>query len=338
MGVMLFSLGGSFWRRQLDLAQCLETVASLGPDQGVDFIGAQGLRTYPDVDDDEVRRFRSAVDRTGVIPVSYCAYLERARSRSRVLSPLDAIDLVEAEVGVARRLGFPMLRLNTAPPEVVPALARLSDRTGTAIVVELATEPRTDPAAAELISALDRVQCAGLGLLQDFSAFVEALPAPFAADAVADGTPPRAMVAIAAAWRARYPLSSTLGELAEMPGLTDPERSQAIQTAHIAFALFRGGTPDGLRDVLPHLRHVHAKFFAADADGAEPCVPYPEVIGILREGGYAGRLHSEFEGFLWSDDVDPVDQIARQQRYLRRLWGKPPSAADAAGRWATPAA
>jgi hypothetical protein len=65
---------------------------------------------------------------------------------------------------------------------------------------------------------------------------------------------------------------------------------------------------------------VQAKFFALDADDSEPCIPYPELIRTLRDGGYAGRIHSEFEGFLWDDDLDALDQIARQQAEIVRLW------------------
>jgi len=319
LGVVLFSLGGLFWQRRLTLAGCLEQVAALGPDQGIELVGAQSLRSYPDVSDEEIRGFRAAVDRTGVVPVSYCAYLERARSSSRVLSPLESVELVEAEVEVARRLGFPAVRVNTATPEVLPALARLADRTGTTMLVELATEPRTDPAVAALLEELDRLACPDLGVIQDFSAFVQAIPAPYLADAEAGGTPRAALAVIARAWSAGRPVDEAVEEVLPLP-LSPEEMGASIQTAHIAYALFRAGDPAGLRDVLPHLRHVQAKFFALDAQDAEPCIPYPELIAILRETGYAGRLDSEFEGFLWDDDLDALDQIARQQRELVRLW------------------
>jgi hypothetical protein len=319
LGVMLFSLGGLYWRRRLSLAGCLEQVASLGPDQGIELVGAQSLRSYPDVSADEIRDFRSAVDRTGVVPVSYCAYLERARSASKVLSPVEAVDLVAAEIDLAGRLGFPAVRVNTATPEALQALARLSERTGTTLLVELATEPRTDPAVAALVEELDRLACPGLGVIQDFSAFVLAIPAPYLADAAASGTPPAALRVIAHAWSAGRPVGEAVEAVLALP-LSAAERGLSIQTAHIAYALFRAGDPAGLRDVLPHLRHVQAKFFALDADDAEPCIPYPQLIGILRDSGHTGRIHSEFEGFLWDDDLDAVDQLARQQRELVRLW------------------
>jgi sugar phosphate isomerase/epimerase len=323
MGVMLFSLGGLFWQRRLSLPRCLEQVAALGPDQGIELIGAQSLSSYPEVSADDVRSFRAAVDRTGVVPVSYCAYLERARSRSRVLAPVDAVPLLEQEIATARRLGFPMVRVNTATPEVLRALAPLSERTGMTLVVELATEPRTDPAVQALVEELDRLGCPGLGVIQDFSAFVRAVPAPFVEATVAEGTPPGAVAVVVDAWTAGRPLAEALDAVRALPGLDPTGLGLAVQAAHMTYALFRSGSPEGLRDVLPHLRHVQAKFFATAPDGSEPCVPYAELLPILRDGGYRGRLHSEFEGFLWSDDLDPLAEIARQQQYLARLWEEP---------------
>jgi hypothetical protein len=320
LGVMLFSLGGLFWRQRLSLAEGLELVASLGPDQGIELIGAQSLPSYPAVSDSDVRAFRSAVDHTGVVPVSYCAYLERARSRGTVLSPLQALPLVEREIATARQLGFPMVRINSATPEVLRELALMSDRCRIDLVVEIGTEPRTDPAVAALIEELDRLACPGLGLVQDFSAFVATLPEPFLVSAVAEGTPPEAGQIIHDAWTDRLPVGYAVDRILALPGLSPTERELAVTTAHTAFVLFRPGDVAGLRDVLPHLRHVQAKFFAVDPAGGEPCIPYEQLISLLRDEGYRGRIHSEFEGFLWSDHLDAMDQIARQQVHLVQLW------------------
>jgi len=323
LGVMLFSLGGEFWQRRLSSTGCLEAVASLGPDQGIELIGAQSLTSYPEVAADEVRAFRAAVDRTGVVPVSYCAYLERARSRSRALSPVEALGLVEQEIATARALGFPMVRLNTATPEVLRELAPLADRTGIELVVELSTEPRTNSGTAALLEELDRLTCPALGVIQDFSAFVQAVPQPFLADAAAGGAPVVALEAVSAAWSAGQPVGDAVDAVLSLD-LSPAQRGQAVQAAHITYALFPRGEAAGLADVLPHLRHVQAKFFALDETGTEPCVPYAELIGILRDGGYTGRVHSEFEGFLWDDDLDAMDQLRRHQADVLRLWAAHP--------------
>ena len=319
LGVTLFSFGGDFWHRRRDMAGTLAVVASLGPDQGVEIAGAQSLAGYPQVPDEQVRTFRDAVQETGVVPVCYSAYLERARTAA-VLDPLDCLPLIEAEIDLARRLGFPAVRLNTATPALVAALAPVSERTGMTLLVELATEPTTDPAAASLIDALEDLQCSGLGVLQDFSAFVRAIPDPFVRSCVADGAPAEAMDTITSAWAQGVTLSDLLVEVDAMPGLDQVEHGLSRQSAHITYALFRRGSPAGLATVLPHLRHVQTKFFALAADGSEPCIPYPELIETLCRDGYSGRLHSEFEGFLWDDTLDARQQISSQQEYLRRLW------------------
>ena len=320
LGVMLFSLGGLFRRDRLGLAEGLERVAALGPGQGIELIGAQSLPSYPEVPEEDVRAVRDAVDRTGVVPVAYIAYVERARSATRVLSPLETLPLVLEELRTARRLGFPMLRLNTATPELLRALAPVADREGIDVVVELATEPRTDPAVRELLDELDALGCARLGVIQDFSAFVRTIPAPFLDAAVAEGTPPDAVRIVADTWAAGLPVGHAVQAITGLPGLSDLDRRMALTTAFTASALFRPGDPGGLLDVLPHLRHVQAKFFALDDGDDEPCIPYAELLPLLRDGGYTGRVHSEFEGFLWSDDLDTFDQLARHQAMVTRLW------------------
>ena len=320
LGVTLFSFGGDFWRRRSDLAGALAAVASLGPDQGVEIGGAQSLAGYPEVPDEQVRAFRDAVDETGVVPVCYSAYLERART-AVVLDPLECLPLIQSEIELARRLGFPAVRLNTATPALLAALAPVSERTGMTLLVELATEPTTDPAAASLIDALEALQCPGLGVLQDFSAFVQSIPDPFVRSCVADGAPAEVMDTITSAWAHGVTLPDLLAGLDALPGLDQAERGLSRQSAHISYALFRRGSTTGLAAVLPYLRHVQTKFFAVDADGSEPCIPYPELIGLLRTAGYRGRLHSEFEGFLWDGTLDARQQISAQHRYLRGLWG-----------------
>ena len=319
LGVTLFSLGGLFWRRRMSVAGCLAAVAGLGADQGIELVGGQMLRTFPAVTDAEVRAFRDAVDRTGVVPVCYCAYVERARSRDRLLSPPETVPLIEQEIDTAVRLGFPMVRINTATPELLRALAPVARARRVPLVVELATEPRTDPSVRALLAELDRLDTPWLGVLQDFSAFVRAVPAPFVEAAIADGAPAGAMAVVVDAWRDGRPVADVVDEIAR-GRWTPPQRQAAVQAAHIAYALFRRGDAGGLRDVLPWLRHVQAKFFAVGADGAEPCVPYDELVPALRDAGYRGRIHSEFEGFLWSDELDAVEQLARQQDRIRALW------------------
>lgn len=329
LGVMMFSFGGLFWRRQLDLAGALKAVASLGPDQGIELIGAQSLRTYPDVSADEITNFRDLVDETGVVPVNYCGYLERARSHNRVVTPAAATELFDREAALARQLGFPAVRINSAVPSILPDLDRIAARHGVDVVIEIGTEPRTHEPTRELLDALDRISSPRLGLIQDFTAFVRHLPAGFLGDAQASGIPAQLVEIVGDCWDAELALDDALSQV-RSAAADQVTAEAAIHLAHVAYGLFRRGDVNGLEDAMPHLRHVQAKFFELNRHNHEPCIPYPALISILRTAGYGGRVHSEFEGFLWSDDLDPIEQIRRHQQSITALWTRPPST-DATG-------
>lgn len=319
LGVMMFSFGGLLWRRQIDLAGVLTAVASLGPNQGIELIGAQSLTSYPNVTSDEVGEFRALVDQTGVVPVSYCGYLERARRHGQVLSSSDATDLFDHEAAIARQLGFPAVRINSAVPSILPHLDRIAERHSIDVVIEIGTEPRTHEPTWKLIEALDHVGSPRLGVIQDFTAFVRRLPDGFLRDAEASGLPTELADTVRRCWEADEPINDAIRQV-EATALSRSAADAAIHLAHVSYGLFRRGDIQGLSDTIPHLRHVQAKFFELGADDHEPCIPYPALISLLRASGYRGRVHSEFEGFLWADDLDPVDQIRRHQRSITDLW------------------
>jgi len=315
----MFSFGGDLWRRRMSFLDCLEAVASLGPDQGVELIGAQAFRSYPEVSGQDASEFRDWVERTGLVLVDYCTYLDRARSAARTQSPLESLGIVEAEIGVAKRLGFPKVRINTATPDLLEPLARLAERHRTPLLVELAGEPRTDPETAVLVDAMVDLGSPLLGVIIDGSAFVRRVPEPWVAATLAGGVPAIALDTILESWLQQQPVPETAQRLSAL-SMTPLERELATYALFTSRALFRRGDVAGLYDLLPLLHHMQTKFFAADPGGADPCVPYDEIIPLLRGAGFGGRLHAEFEGGLWDPSLDTVAELRRHQGYLTRLW------------------
>jgi hypothetical protein len=83
--------------------------------------------------------------------------------------------------------------------------------------------------------------------------------------------------------------------------------------------------PQRLRDFMPYIHHIHAKFYEMTDDGSEYSIPYEEIVPILVEGGFAGSLSSEYEGQRHVQDVhevDEVEQVRRQQELFARLLGE----------------
>jgi hypothetical protein len=70
---------------------------------------------------------------------------------------------------------------------------------------------------------------------------------------------------------------------------------------------------------MPRIFHVHAKFYAIDAEGNEPAMDIPRIVRQFVQGGYTGYLSSEWEGHAFQDlgEADPV-QLVKQQHALMR--------------------
>src|SRR4051812_45693320 len=137
LGVTLFSFTREYYLRQWRIEDCLAKAAALGGRQELEIIGAQSLRGYPRLRPEVERDVRSAIERHGLVPSCYGSYVERGRSPRRTATTEEAVALLEAELDIARRLGFPVVRLQTATPDVLRRLLPAAERAGIRIVVEL---------------------------------------------------------------------------------------------------------------------------------------------------------------------------------------------------------
>lgn len=79
---------------------------------------------------------------------------------------------------------------------------------------------------------------------------------------------------------------------------------------------FGHGEPEALKEILPHIVHVHGKFFGIDDSGTDSAVRFPEIISILVAGGYDGFISCEYEGHHWDRDLDALEQIRTVQRFI----------------------
>jgi hypothetical protein len=297
LGVTLFSFTREFWLRQWSLEDCLAKVASLGPGQALELIGAQSLPGYPHVSAETERAFRAAVERHGLVPTCYGAYHEPA-------------ELLETELALARRLGFPLLRLNTATPELIERLLPAAERAGVRIVVELHNKPIGSPEMQALLALFDRLQSPHVGFLQDLGAIMHRVPETFALAAAGVGLAPPVVAAIVDGWNAGGSVEQTRARVAEEGG-----GPVGATWAHMCHSMFVRTAPETLDAVLPHLAHVHAKFFGI-VDGEEPAIPYAEILERL--AGYDGALVSEYSG-LHPTATDSLTQVRAHQDMLRRL-------------------
>lgn len=71
---------------------------------------------------------------------------------------------------------------------------------------------------------------------------------------------------------------------------------------------------DGLAQIAPYARAVHAKFYDFAPDGSHPRIDIARCVGILRAAGYRGSWGLEYEG-----SGDEHEGIIRSREMLRPL-------------------
>jgi hypothetical protein len=164
-----------------------------------------------------------------------------------------------------------------------------------------------------------RVDPKYLGIVLDMGVFAKRFPRVIADRAVRDGAHREIVDHIVAAYNSHSDLSSLGGEVDAMGG-NPLDRALAEQVMHWIYS-----DPTRLPELIPHIFHVHAKFYEMTDDGTEYSIPYEEIVPILQDGGYSGYLSSEYEGNRHIQDafqVDSVEQVRRQQEMFKRLLGE----------------
>jgi hypothetical protein len=97
----------------------------------------------------------------------------------------------------------------------------------------------------------------------------------------------------------------------------DPGRLGSF--AHLAFNMHGHVDPREWADIMPQIKHVHAKFYDIDENGQEPAIDYPKLVQVFVEGGYRGYWSSEWEGHAFAElgEVDPLVLVRRQHDLIR---------------------
>lgn len=85
-------------------------------------------------------------------------------------------------------------------------------------------------------------------------------------------------------------------------------RKENVGNIEFIWGSFGHSEPEALRSIVPHVIHMHAKFFDL-RDGDEPNVRFEEVVRVLVEENYSGWLSSEYEGATGAKTFSLVRQL-----------------------------
>jgi sugar phosphate isomerase/epimerase len=314
LGATLFSFTREYASGAWSLRDCIERLASLAGEQHLEIVAGQSLSSYPILTGECEREFKDAVEATGVRLCCYDADVDLGWIKGKPFSDARITELLVSNMEIARRLGFPLFRVNAATPALLDRLLPHAERLDLDIVVELHAKTIETPEMQELLALFDRRATSRLGFLQDLGSYTLAVPRAFVEYKANAGVPREIVSAVVSGYLEGRTREEVTEQVVALGG-----DALSVSTLNECFSMFKRTSPATLAAVMPHLRHVHAKFYEI-IDGSEPCIPYPEIIEQLSAAGYAGVLSSEYGGFQFIDRPIAYEQLQAHHELIRRLW------------------
>ena len=83
---------------------------------------------------------------------------------------------------------------------------------------------------------------------------------------------------------------------------------------------FAHGDPKDLLPWMKYMQHVHGKFFYVDENGEESAVRVPEIVSVLKEGGFSDYISAEYEGHHWFSAEPAQEQLKRYMALVKKSY------------------
>lgn len=322
MGTTTYSFNDEYHSYDLSLETMFETIASLGPGQGIELIAPQCIRSYPEVSEEFERRFRDAVDRYGLVPSAFGQYTDLGRVAGRNLSLEAATEFSRIQLEGAKRLGYSLARMSYQSFDLtdrrealyrrlLPDLERLEMTLAIEIhspnIIESEGQQRVIEDVAVLNSPF-------VGFTLDCGCMTTRVSPVCERKFLDLGVDPAIVKRVIDFWGTEPTLAALREEVAAIDGGSLVELL-AMET----WIYFGHGKAEALRQIMPYVYHVHGKFFQVDEQGNDDAVAYPEIVEILVSSGYDGWISSEYEGHHWLKNRGAYAQVKAHQQYLQRL-------------------
>ncbi|MBN9605342.1 MAG: sugar phosphate isomerase/epimerase [Actinomycetales bacterium] len=320
LGLTLYSASVEFRSGWYDLDGLLDRVAELGIGPGIEIVASQMLPQYPLVDDGFERTWRAAFDRHGFDASSFGANLDMGRRRDRDMTPDEEFEFSELLFRGAKRLGFPLVRIQSAKPELLRRLLPIAEELDLKLAYEI--HAPMGPNAPEILAVREvysELDSPLLGFVADFSSTMHAMSPTLLRAVRRAGLDDEAVARLQAIWATDAPMRERQEEFIGYLRGRDFDPGRLGSFAHLAFNMHGHVDPHEWADIMPQILHVHAKFYDIDPSGQEPAIDYPEHVRVFVENGYRGYWSSEWEGHAFAEagEVDPLLLVRRQHDLIR---------------------
>jgi hypothetical protein len=321
LGLTLYSLTSEWAAGRYDLHGLLDAVAAAQIGPGIEIVASQTLRTYPVVTDEFVRDWHAAFDHHGFAPSSFGANLDMGRRRDRDMTPDEEYEFTAAQFHSAHALGFPLVRIQSAKPDLIRRLMPLADELDLTLGWEIhAPLGPNSPEVMRIRELYDEIGSPRLGFVADFSSTMHHMSPTILRKLARMGLAAADLDRLQEIWATDAGINERHAEFVTYLRARNIAPESLGSFARLAFNMHGHVDPSEWADIMPRIVHVHAKFYDIDETGAEPAIDYPALVRVFVDGGYSGFFSSEWEGHAFADlgEADPIDLVRKQHDLIRR--------------------
>ncbi len=322
LGATLYSFTNEWLQRQYDLEGLLAKVAQLKLGPAIEVVGFQTIRSFPDVTPEYARYFRDLFEKYNLVPSCLGANLDVGIQKDRLMTPGETQEYITRQIVTAQKLGFPVVRIQAfAKPDVLEKIIPVAEKAGVHVASELHAPLSTDhPVVTELLEYYRRIQSPALGFIPDFSSCMIAPPEVYWESLRHAGSVEGLIEAVKATWKMNLPMFEKFKLLADA-GQRFGANPAVMGQLNTSLTMFGNMPVEGLRDLLPYVRHMHGKFYGVTPDGIEPSIPYPQIMSLLLETGWSGSVSAEWEGHAFTGQAVGFEQTQAWRLMCDQLIG-----------------
>lgn len=323
LGVTLYSMTNEWLAGRYTLPQLVDEVGRRGLGPCVELIGFQSFRGFPHGVSKETRReLRAAIERNGLVPSSLATNADVARRAGAWLDTDQSVEYMRPQIELAAELGFPVARIQIGlTPEVLEKLEPIAARCKVHLGMEVhAPEGPNTPKVQAVREVYRRIDSEWLGFIPDFSSCMRAIPPGMLATLKRDGLSDAGIAALVRAWEGTgHPFQRYGAFAAEARASGEPELP--VAGAMLVFTMFGRENPRDWVEVLPQVRHIHAKFYDVGEDLVSPSIDYEALMNVFGPAERTFTMSSEWEGHAYLDmeEQDAFEIVARHQSMCRRF-------------------
>ena len=271
----------------MTLSDVIADIADLGA-TGIELLGEGNVSGYPNPTSEWIDTWHSLIQQHGLTPTNYGSWIDTTRWSGRDLTVEEAVEQLQLDMRLAHRLGFTSLR-----PKIGVTSWELDPHP---VWREAVTR------SLDLAAELNIVICPEIHAPTPIKHRATQGYLDFIAESGSD----------------HFKLLIDTGIFQTAPVLDNPEGIDSGDGNEVPEHLRPLAVPmEDLREVLPHVHFIQAKFFEIDDDLNDLHVPWAPIVDTLLDAGWKGWLSSEYEGRR--DPYRGPDQVRRQHALIRSL-------------------